>query len=191
MTTELSSPTPMPERLLDEQLDVVGDALVGVVGRIALQLHAVVVGVVQPFAEIAAGHPAPPADLEPLVEVELVDRKRDLERCEHAENAEFARRSRPSSVPEARCRNGCATGSAAHRWRPAKARSQSPTASRVQPAICPRNGNREQRSAIRSRASSGCCSQMYRLQEEWPQRPEKSGEVENVRLKSHRLRDLR
>ena len=65
------------ERLLDEQLDVLGDALVGVVGGVALQLHAVVIGALQPFAEICAGHPAPPADLQPLVEIELVDCQHD------------------------------------------------------------------------------------------------------------------
>ena len=42
-------------RALDEQLDVLGHALVGVVGRIAQQLHAVVVGTFQPLAEIVAG----------------------------------------------------------------------------------------------------------------------------------------
>ena len=65
------------QRPFDEQFDVVGDALVRVVGGIALQLHAVVIGALQPFAEIVAGQPAPPADLEPLVEIELVDRECD------------------------------------------------------------------------------------------------------------------
>ena len=61
------------QRLIDEQLDVLGDALVRVVGGVAQQLHAVVIGVMQPFAEIAGRHPAPPADLKPLIEIELVD----------------------------------------------------------------------------------------------------------------------
>ena len=45
VTMELSSPTPKVSVWLDEQLDVVGHALVGVVGGVALQLHAVVIGV--------------------------------------------------------------------------------------------------------------------------------------------------
>ena len=39
--------------LLDEHPDVFGDALVRVVGGVAEQLHAVVVGAVEPVAEIA------------------------------------------------------------------------------------------------------------------------------------------
>ena len=77
------------QRLFDEQLHIVGYALVRVVGGVALQLHAVVVGAVHPFAEIAAGHPAPPADLKPLIEVELVDGKRDVEACQDGEDAEL------------------------------------------------------------------------------------------------------
>ena len=49
---------PDVERPLDEQLDVVGHALVGVVGGVALKLHPVMVGLMQPFAEIVRGHPA-------------------------------------------------------------------------------------------------------------------------------------
>ena len=52
VTIALNRPTPMFQRLFDEQLDVIGDALVGIVGGIALQLHAVMVGILQPFAEI-------------------------------------------------------------------------------------------------------------------------------------------
>ena len=69
-----SRPTPTIRRELDELLDVLGDALVGVVGGVAQHLHAVVVGAVEPVVEILRRHPAPPADLEPLIEIELVDR---------------------------------------------------------------------------------------------------------------------
>ncbi len=48
---------PESQTPFDEQLDVFGNALVGVVGGIAEQLHAVVVGVVEPVAEIGPGHP--------------------------------------------------------------------------------------------------------------------------------------
>ena len=39
---------------LDEQLDVLGDALVGIVGGIAEQLHAIMVGGVEPVVEIVS-----------------------------------------------------------------------------------------------------------------------------------------
>ena len=84
VTIALNSPTPIVQRSLDEQLDVVGDALVRVVGGIALQLHAIMVGVLQPFAEIVTGHPAAPADLKPLVEIKLIDREHDHRRGQHA-----------------------------------------------------------------------------------------------------------
>src|SRR5206468_12223025 len=41
------------------------------------KLHAIVSAVGQPGTEIALGKPAPPADLEHLVEIELVDREHD------------------------------------------------------------------------------------------------------------------
>ena len=73
------------EGLVDEQFHVVGDTLVGVVGGIAEQLHPVVIGVVQPALEIAAGHPGPPANLQPLVQVKLIDRQRDIDRGNNRE----------------------------------------------------------------------------------------------------------
>jgi hypothetical protein len=39
--------------------------------------------------EIAAGQPLPPADLQPLIEVELVDRERDKNRGENREITEL------------------------------------------------------------------------------------------------------
>ena len=46
----LSRPTPSVSVCSTKSCDVLGDALVGVVGGVAQQLHAVVVGVVQPAA---------------------------------------------------------------------------------------------------------------------------------------------
>jgi len=43
------------ERPVDERSEVVADALVGIVGGVALELHAVVIGVVQPFSEVNDG----------------------------------------------------------------------------------------------------------------------------------------
>ena len=78
------------ERAFDEQLDVLGDALVGIVGRVAEQLHAVVVGAAEPVVEILPRHPAPPADLQPLIEIELIDREHDEGRRQRAEEQELA-----------------------------------------------------------------------------------------------------
>src|SRR6202008_960277 len=77
------------EGALDEQLDVVGQALVGVVGGIALQLHALMIGIIQPFAEIAFRQPLPPPDLKPLIEVELVDGEYDEGGCKRAKDQGF------------------------------------------------------------------------------------------------------
>ena len=52
VTIDDSRPRPIVKRLLDEVLDVLGDALVRVVGGVALELHAVMRGAVEPFAEI-------------------------------------------------------------------------------------------------------------------------------------------
>jgi hypothetical protein len=43
----------------------------------------------QPFTEVVAGHPAPPADLQPLIEIEVVDAERDADRCQDGEDAEL------------------------------------------------------------------------------------------------------
>ena len=77
------------QRAIDEHVDVLGDALVGIVGGIAEQLHAVVIGAGQPMIEVVLRHPAPPPDLQPLIEIELVDREHDIDRCQHAEKAEL------------------------------------------------------------------------------------------------------
>ncbi len=61
----------------DEELDVLRDALVGVVGLLGHQLHAVVRAVGQPRPQVPVGEPAPPADLQHLAQVELVDGQHD------------------------------------------------------------------------------------------------------------------
>ena len=55
----------------NEQAQVLGDALIGVVRLGGLELHAIVGLVGQPRPEIPVGEPAPPADLQHLVQVEL------------------------------------------------------------------------------------------------------------------------
>ena len=66
------------ERAIDEQIDVLGDALVGVVGGVPEQLHAVMVGAGEPMVEVFPCHPAAPADLQPLIEIELIDGEDDV-----------------------------------------------------------------------------------------------------------------
>ena len=65
------------ERVEGEEVQVLGDALVGVVGLTRHELHPVVGAIGQPGAEVAVGQPAPPADLQHLVEVELVHGQED------------------------------------------------------------------------------------------------------------------
>ena len=77
-------------RAVDEQPDVLGNALVRVVGDVAQELHAIMVGAVEPVAEIPDRHPPPPADLQPLIEIELINREHDEHRREHAEILELA-----------------------------------------------------------------------------------------------------
>ena len=57
----------------DEQLDILSDALVGVVGAIGRKLHAVWRGIFQPRAKQTIGHPLTPSNLETLAQIELVD----------------------------------------------------------------------------------------------------------------------
>ena len=53
VTIEPSSEMPISSVVVDELPDVVGDALVGVVGLIAFEPHAVMGAVAEPAAEIA------------------------------------------------------------------------------------------------------------------------------------------
>src|SRR5262249_2850802 len=77
VTIALSRPT-LIDSVRSEHVDVLGNALVGIVGGIAEELHAVVVGAGKPAIEVMLRHPAPPPDLQPLIEIELVDREHDV-----------------------------------------------------------------------------------------------------------------
>ena len=79
-----------PEAPRDEEPNVVGDALVGVVALTSRELHPVVGVVGQPGAKIPLGEPAPPADHEHLVEVELVDGHHDVRDREPGEANDLA-----------------------------------------------------------------------------------------------------
>ncbi len=89
VTIEPSRAMPISRVRVDELLDVVGDALIGVVGLIAFQPHAVMRALPEPAAEIAAGQPIAPPDLQPLLEIELIDGADDEEGGEQAEHPDL------------------------------------------------------------------------------------------------------
>src|SRR5262249_29686615 len=74
---------------IDEFPDVLGNALIRVVGGISAQLHTIVIGVGQPSIQVGLREPAPPADLQPLIEIKLINRKHDEDRGEYAKVAEL------------------------------------------------------------------------------------------------------
>ena len=88
------------QSLLDETPDIVGDALVRVVGRIALELHLVVGRAIEPFAQIVTRQPLSPANLEPLIEIELVDGERHAGAREQGEDAKFPNEAVPVALLE-------------------------------------------------------------------------------------------
>ena len=60
-----------------EEVHIFRDALVRVIGLTRHELHPIVGAIGQPGAEVAVGQPASPADLEHLVEIDLVHGKED------------------------------------------------------------------------------------------------------------------
>jgi len=78
-----------------EAVEVVGNALVGVVGRRLVDLDAVIGLVAEPPLERTLGQPAPPADVQDLPQIELIDRDPDPAGRDHAEYAELAPELRP------------------------------------------------------------------------------------------------
>ena len=60
-----------------EEVHIFRDALVRVIGLARHELHPIVGAIGQPGAEVAVGQPASPADLEHLVEIDLVNGKED------------------------------------------------------------------------------------------------------------------
>ncbi len=86
------------QRQLDEISDIFCDALVGVVGGVAQKLHAIMIGALQPMIEIAVGQPTPPADLQPLIEIELIDIQSDEKAGQNAEIAKLVDEDIPVTV---------------------------------------------------------------------------------------------
>ena len=60
-----------------------------------MKLHPIMIGFMQPFAEIVLGQPVSPANLEPLIEIELIDAKCDENCRQDAKDADFANESVP------------------------------------------------------------------------------------------------
>src|SRR5262249_46725563 len=56
---------------------------------IAEELHAVMIAAGKPTIEVMLRHPAPPPNLQPLIEIELVNCEHDIDRRQDAEKAEF------------------------------------------------------------------------------------------------------
>ncbi len=75
------------QRLLDEEPDVLRDALIGIVD-LAEEAHAVEGTIGEPAAEIAVGQPAPPAQLECQVEVVAQQRDGEIGEDERDDGAE-------------------------------------------------------------------------------------------------------
>jgi hypothetical protein len=76
----------------------IGNTLVRVVGRVAKKLHAVVIGGVKPLPQISLGHPAPPADLQPKVQIILIDREHGIDCGENTKKQDGADEGLPVAV---------------------------------------------------------------------------------------------
>src|SRR2546423_9836024 len=72
-----------------EAVEIVRDALVRIVGRGLIELHPVIGLVAQPILQVALGHPAPPADLQDLPQILLIDRDDDQGGRDHPEDREL------------------------------------------------------------------------------------------------------
>ena len=91
VTTRAQEAERQRQRCLHEQLQIVGDPLVGVVASVLAQLEVVIHVSSEPFSEVSIGEPAPPANLQHLRQVRLVDRDDDEGGCQHAEIRELVR----------------------------------------------------------------------------------------------------
>ncbi len=79
-------------------MQIVGDALVGVIGGVTEKLHAVMIGGIEPLAQIGLRHPAPPADLQPVIKVVLIDREHRVDGGERAEKQNRADECVPIAI---------------------------------------------------------------------------------------------
>ena len=78
------------DRELDEEINVLGNALVRVVGGIAEKLHAIMVRGIEPLPQIGLRHPAAPTDLQPKCEIGLINDENGVNGCEDAKEDDRA-----------------------------------------------------------------------------------------------------
>ena len=74
------------QRSAGEEADVFSNTLVGVVGPVALDLHAVIDLVCHPSFQVVRGEPTPPLHLQHLVEVEPVNGYGNVDECQHGKS---------------------------------------------------------------------------------------------------------
>jgi hypothetical protein len=86
VTTELSRPSVSP-RLVS--VEILGDALIGIVGRAAGKLQTVIGFAFEPIVQILPRQPAAPADLQHLLEIGGIDAGRDERDGEQREDAQL------------------------------------------------------------------------------------------------------
>ena len=77
------------ECLRRKEIEVLGYALVGIVGAVPGQLETIVGLVAEPFLQIDVGHPSAPANLQHLLQIGPVDQQKDVGAGEHGEQAEL------------------------------------------------------------------------------------------------------
>jgi hypothetical protein len=78
VTSARKPPTTSVKGMRNEQVNVFSYALVGIVRFMRHELHPIVSAIGQPSAKIALGKPAPPADLEHLAQIKLVDSEKKI-----------------------------------------------------------------------------------------------------------------
>ena len=84
VTTELNRPSDKTEADRREAVEIVGDALIRVVGRRLVKLHPVIGLIVEPVAQKALGQPAAPADMQYLPQIKRIDRIDDQSRTQES-----------------------------------------------------------------------------------------------------------
>src|SRR5262245_7004289 len=74
---------------IDKFLHVLCDALIRIVGSVAAQLHPIMLCAGKPPLQRSRREPAPPADLQPLIEIELINGEHDVDCREDAKVSEL------------------------------------------------------------------------------------------------------
>ena len=88
------------QRVVDERFHIFGNTLVGIVGRVAEKLHAIMVRRIEPLLQIRLRHPSPPANLQPQVQIVLIDHEHGIDRGEDAKKQDGADEGVPVAILE-------------------------------------------------------------------------------------------